>query len=160
MLLWLLFCISVLGLRTKLGNLGKYPYFHPCELAEGRVVQIVLELCQTQLCLFTWGAFSGFLKARTYTANLLVWWASLDFLSVRGQSISALLKLECVNCDTVFCATIIAAVLSCLNESQNSRQQISSLRNVQVSCVTRDCPGVILVIPQPQYLHLHRRLLV
>lgn len=40
-LLWLLlFCICLLGLRTKLGNLGKYPYFHPCELAEGRVFRL------------------------------------------------------------------------------------------------------------------------
>ena len=75
--------------------------------------------------------------------------ASSDLMSVRGWSISALLKLKCVNCDMFFfvCVTIIAAVLSCLNESQNSRQQISSLRNVQVHCVTRDHPAVILVIP-------------
>lgn len=90
----------------------------------------------------------GSAELLSYVASVRGVSASSDLLSLRGWSFSALLNLKCVSCDTVFCATIIAAVLSCWNGSQNSRQQISSSRNVQVCCVTRDRPDVIMVIPQ------------
>lgn len=46
-----------------------------------------------------------------------------------------------------FCATIVAAGLLHLEESQVSRQQVGSWRNVWARCLARDMPAAILVLP-------------